>query len=171
MESAQLSLDFSPQTEKLPDWEVMMSVLNIDGRPRRTSLHTLASMLGRTDLLKLAEEMQASGKVVGFYCGTVQCPVFFLRSMRDRPGMSQVIDNNIWGDWPYPQGGVSSLKTFIEANPSNIKGFKRYAWRGNSRWLLKAPYESDDLTYAKKIRSALVEAGYNPGVKEEELVE
>src|SRR5690554_640196 len=41
------------------DWEVMLNVMCPKiNRPRRTSLHTLGYVLGRTDLLELAKEMQ-----------------------------------------------------------------------------------------------------------------
>lgn len=152
-----------------PDWEVALSVVCPKiKRPRRTSLHTLATVLGRTNIFELAKEMEQSGKVLGYKCPDVQCLIFYLNDMIKCPGMIDTRDAKVW----------SQVEKFCTENPlETVKGFKRFAqgtWtsgkpgygeyiRGNSQ--MNVPYEEADLEYALKITEALTKAGYQPGIE------
>lgn len=151
-----------------PDWEVALSVVCPKiKRPRRTSLHTLATVLGRKDILGLAKELEDSGKVVGYRCPDVRCLIFYLKNMTDRPGMIDTRDANVWG----------KVKAFCEENPlATVKGFKRFAqgtWSGGSygvgtyieaKSAMNTPYEEADFPYAQKIIEELKANGYTPGI-------
>lgn len=145
--------------EKKTDWEVMMSVVCPNKkRPRRTSFHTLATMLGREDILGLAKEMNESGKVWAYKCPDVRCYITYLDSMRGCPGMIHTPQKN-WFD---------SFPAFLKEQPfPKIKGFKRFA-NGNSG--MTFPYEKEDFPLALEIIKALRAAGYTPGLSEEDLV-
>ena len=163
---------------QIPDWEVMLSVINPDQsrpRPRRTSLHTLAYVLGRKDPLALAKEMEASGKVLGYVCPDVKTPIFYLEKMVGLPTMIDTRDAKVWGTWRYPTAGAASLQEFMEKNPfPQVKGFKRFG-NGNmgvgSPNAMPVPYEPADYPYARLIIKALTEAGYTPGLTEDDLIE
>lgn len=156
---------------KLPDWEIMLSVVNPDPvkpRPRRTSLHTLAYVLGRKDPLALAAEMASSDKVVGYVCPDVRTPIFYLKSMAHYPTMIDTRDASVWGTWRYPSAGATSLADFVAKNPfPAIKGFKRFKTPN----AMSLPYEAPDFPYARLIIKALTDAGYTPGLTEADLVE
>lgn len=167
------------KAKKIPAWEVMLGVVNPKNkRPRRTSLHTIAAVTGAKDPLKLAKEMKASGKVVGYVCPDVQTPIFYLTSMVDHPGMIDDRDPNVWGKWLYRDAGAGSLKEFVKNNPyPKVKGFKRFVyggtWSGGSygkgKYISKSsamevPYEKTDYTYAKEVIKALKKAGHKPGI-------
>lgn len=154
-----------------PDWEVALSVVcPKKKRPRRTSLHTLATILGRTDIVALAKEMEASGKVVGYRCPDVKCLIFYLKSMIDRPGMIDTRDSNVW----------KTVEPFLVEQPwPAVKGFKRFAnggtWSGGGYGQGKftadssgmpVPYEEEDWDLARDIIKALKAAGFTPGIEE-----
>jgi len=150
------------------DWEVMMSVINPKStRPRRTSLHTLAYVLGRKDPLALAEEMRKSGKVVGYVCPDVKTPIFYLEKLCKLPGMIDTREAGIW----------DKLPAFFEKNPyPTVKGFRRFkggTWSGGeygkgkftpAQTAMDVPYEEEDYEYARLIIKTLKEAGFTPGI-------
>jgi hypothetical protein len=158
-----------PKTSKLPDWEVMLSVLSPTiNRPRRTSLHTLAAVLGRKDPQKLADEMRKSGKVVGYVCPDIQSPIFYLKSLRKHSGMIDTASANIWKEVP----------TYLEKHPfPKVKGFKRFAggkWSKGSYGYgtyianssaMSVPFEKSDYAYANAVIDTLMAAGYTPAIK------
>lgn len=169
---------------KLKAWEVMLSVVNPKNkRPRRTSLHTIATVIGAKNLLKLAKEMQASKKVCGYVCPDVQTPIFYLDSMVDHPGMIDDRDPHVWGKWLYPDAGATSLSDFVKKNPyPKVKGFKRFAdggyWTGGSYGrgkyvpessAMEVPYEKEDYEYARVVIKTLKKAGYKPGITAADL--
>jgi len=159
--------------KKIPAWEVVLGVINPKNkRPRRTSLHTLAYVIGATDLLALAKEMKESGKVVGYVCPDVRTPIFYLKRMCGDPSVPGMIDSrndSIWDKWSYPSVGCASLGEFVAKFPyPEIKGFKRFAYSG--KYEMAKPYEPEDFEYAREIIKALKEAGYESGLKEEDLV-
>lgn len=149
----------------LPPWEIMLNVMCPKiKRPRRTSLHTLATVLGHPDPLALAKELEKSGKVVGYVCPDVRTPIFYLKSLSTHPGMIDTRNASIWGKWSYPSQGCSSLKEFFEKNPyPKIKGFKRFA---NGTSAMEVPYEKDDYEYVRLLVRTLKEAGITPGIEE-----
>jgi len=165
--------------KKIPAWEVMLGVINPKNkRPRRTSLHTIATVIGAKDPLKLAKEMKASKKVVGYVCPDVKTPIFYLKSMIDHPGMIDTRDSRVWGKWRYPDAGAISLADFVKKNPyPKVKGFKRFVdggkWSGGE-WgvgkyiaassAMEVPYEKADYDYAKEVIKALKKAGHKPGI-------
>lgn len=144
---------------KMPAWEVMMRVINPKStRPRRTSLHTIATMIGHNDILALAKEIQDSGKVVGYRCPDVSALIFYLIDLCKLPGMIDTRRGDVWGMVP----------AFLKEQPfPKIKGFKRFA-NGNSG--MTFPYEKEDFPLAIEIIKALRAAGYTPGLSEEDLV-
>lgn len=164
-----------------PAWEIMMEVMcpNIK-RPRRTSLHTIATVLGHPDPLALAKEMQDSGKVLGYVCPDVKTPVFYLKKLRKHPGMIDTAVDEIWGNWVYPKAGCNSLSDFLKKNPYPlIKGFKRFGsggyWDGGQPGKGKfvhtssgmdVPYEKDDYPYVRLLIKTLREAGVPVGIDE-----
>lgn len=168
---------------KKPAWEVMLGVINPENnRPRRTSLHTIATMIGAKDPLKLAKEMKASNKVVGYVCPDVNTPIFYLKSMVKRGGMIDSREPCVWGEWDYVAAGAASLQDFFKKNPyPKVKGFKRFAYGfwtgggyGRGRYIpgvsaMEVPYEEADYPYAKKVIKALKKAGHKPGIAEEDL--
>jgi hypothetical protein len=157
------------KTDRKPDWEVALSVVCPKiKRPRRTSLHTLATILGRKAILALAKELQASDKVVGYRCPDVQCLIFYLKDMTKCPGMIDTRDAKVW----------EKVEPFCKENPlTKVKGFKRFAqgtWSGGSYGVgtyekgssaMSVPYEPDDFEYALKVCEALEDAGYTPGIE------
>ena len=172
------------RAKKIPAWEVMLSVVNPKNkRPRRTSLHTIATVIGAKDPLKLAKEMKASKKVCGYVCPDVQTPIFYLESMVDHPGMIDDRDPHVWGKWLYPDAGATSLSDFFKKNPyPKVKGFKRFAdgghWTGGAYGrgkyvpessAMEVPYEKEDYDYARAVIKALKKAGYKPGITEKDL--
>ncbi len=156
------------------DWEVMLNVMCPKiNRPRRTSLHTLAYVLGRKDPLALGLELQASNKVVGYVCPDVKTPIFYLKSLRKHPGMIDTPDDNIW----------AKLPAFFEKNPfPTVKGFKRFAagtWSGGfgkgtftpAQTAMDVPYEEGDYDYARLLIKTLKEAGITPAFDDPAKIE
>ncbi len=158
----------APKT-KIPAWEIMLNVMSPTiKRPRRTSLHTLATVIGHKDPLKLAKEMKKSDKVVGYVCPDVKTPIFYLKSLANHPGMIDTRDSKVWG----------KLEAFIKKHPyPAVKGFKRFAsptWSGGSygkgkfiagKSAMDVPYETGDYAYANEVIKSLKKAGYKPGIK------
>lgn len=167
---------------KTPAWEIALSVISPTiNRPRRTSLHTLAAVIGHKNPLKLAKEMQKSGKVAGYICPDVGTPIFYLDKFSTHPGMIDDRDPKVWGKWTKwdkQDYGAGSLTEFFKIHPyPKVKGFKRFANEkkiGVDKWgypIYKAesamtiPYEPSDYTYANEVIKALKTAGYKPGIK------
>jgi len=157
----------------IPSWKIIMSTSRPgSGRPRYFTLHTLAALTGRNDLLKIAKEMKRSCEVNAIYCQDVKAPVFFLHSVWHKN------EKSVW----------KMLKKFIDDNPyPEIKGFQRAvgSWSGGeygkgtytpARHASPEPFIKDDYAYANKIIFALHAApewslmrGYhkrNVGIKE-----
>ena len=146
--------------EKIPSWKIIMGVVHPDlGRPRYLSLHTLAAILGRKDLLKLAKEMKKSHEVNISFCNVVKSPVFYLR------GFNQYNDSEIW----------KRLKDFIKANPyPTVRGFRADGyWTGGDwgrvKWIsstkLNEPFIDKDYIYANKIIAALEAKGRKAAIE------
>jgi hypothetical protein len=164
---------------KMPAWEVVLRVINPEGknagRPRRTSMHTLAYVTGcktQDEALALAKEMKDSKKVVGYHCPDVQTPIFYLDALRKLPGMIDTRDPKVW----------DTLSDFFKLNPfPQVKGFKRFAqgtWSGGEygkgtytpgEYAMGVAYEPADYPYAKLIIDQLKANGYTPGLTEEDL--
>ncbi len=147
-----------------PSWKIAMNVIHPDlARPRFLSLHTLATVTGRSDLLKLAKEMKRSCEVGISFCPTVKSPVFHLYSRR-RDGN----DPDVWG----------RIESFIETWPfPKYKGFYGSPGRwtgggyGMGRFIqeptgMAEPFIKEDYRYANKIIKALRTAGREPGIQE-----
>ncbi len=169
------------ESQHMRPWEVVLNVFCPKiKRPRRTSLHTLATVIGHPDPIKLAEELKKSDKVVGYVCPDVKTPIFYLKSLAQKPGMIDTRNDKVWGDWGHLNAGARSLQEFVDNNPyPRIKGFKRFAentWSGGSygkgtmipaKSAMEVPYEEGDYDYARLVIKALTEAGFTPGIKEE----
>jgi hypothetical protein len=162
LEKIHKKLDIKPP--KKPAWEVVMSTMCPKiKRPRRTSLHTLATVLGHPDPLTLAKEMEKSGKVLGYVCPDVQTPIFYLDALKKHPGMINTPNNKVWGDWGWATAGASSLAEFFKVNPyPKIKGFRRFA--GSAGYAMEVPYEAEDYDLARLIIAALAKEGYECGM-------
>lgn len=155
--------------EKLTDWEVVLNCINPKStRPRRMSLHTLASVTGRTDIMELAKELEASGKVVGYRCPDVQALIFYLKDLCKLPGMIDTRNAGVW----------KMVPDFIKEHPfPKVKGFKRFAgaqWTGGTYGkgeyirnspAMEFPFEPEDFPYARVVVKALEDAGYTPGIE------
>lgn len=151
---------FFPST--VPSWKIIMSTKRDAWRPRYFSLHTLAALLGRTDLLQLAKEMKRSCEVNASFCGEVKSPVFYL---------NRFSDHNNKETW-------KSLKDFVARYPfPETRGFQRAdgTWSGGQYGkgtytppvnAMPDPFIKDDYAYANKILAALRQAGRTPGIKE-----
>lgn len=144
-----------------PSWKIIMGVLRDGVRPRYLSLHTLATLLGRTDLLQLAKEMKRSCEVNASYCGEVHTPVFYLNRF------SELNSRKTWKD----------LQNFIKLHPfPETRGFQRADghWTegyGRGKFIppvhaMPEPFIKEDYAYANKIIRALRAAGREPGIKE-----
>lgn len=138
------------------DWEVMMSVINPvvgdfgSGRPRRTSVHTIAAVVGR-DALTILEEMKASGKVVGYVCPDVRTPIFYLSELSGLPNMIDTRNEQCW------DAARQKIKDFP---PEKVKGFKRFAGGSDANYAMDVPYEAADKPYHDAILAALKAAGF-----------
>lgn len=155
---------------KKADWEVVLSVVCPKiKRPRRTSLHTLATVCGRTDIMALAKEMKKSKKVVGYRCPDVSCLIFYRKDMATLPGMIDTRDSSVF----------SQVEAHVKEHPyPSVRGFKRFAgstWTGGKYGVGKCiknssalpyPYEPDDYPYAREVIKALKDAGFEPGIKD-----
>lgn len=155
---------------KMPAWEVILRVINPDERsgkrPRRTSLHTLASHMGLTthdEIKALAKEMQTSGKVLGYRCPDVRTLIFYPLDyakngveVTDPNGvtakLSGMIDTRDTGVW----GRVDAILTEYPY-PAN-RGFKRFSGGGSSG--MSFSYEQQDYPLAKARQAALIKNGY-----------
>lgn len=148
-----------------PAWKIIMSIEREGlGRPRFFSLHTLATLMGRKDLKKLAALLKKSGDVVGCYCPIVRTPVFYLRKYG--------------ATWTYTPSIWNYVDAAIKEHPfPEIKGFKANGsghWTGG-QWgigtyvppttAMAEPFIEADYSYANKIISALKKAGYKPAIK------
>ncbi len=132
------------------------------GRPRFLSLHTLAAITGRNDLLALANEMKRSCEVSISFCSTVRSPVFVLREYRQ--------ENNpeVW----------KKIKDFIKEYPfPKYKGFygAEGHWTGGSygvghyipgKTAMTEPFIEQDYKYANAIIQKLRDAGRKVGISE-----
>lgn len=151
-------------TIKNPMWQIMMEVKHPDlPRPRFFSLHTIAAMTGRKNLLKLADEMKKSGKVKAQYCPIVKAPVFFSSS------------NNRYSN---SESAWNMIKDFIEKHPyPEIKGFRdgmSGSWSGDGygkgkytpgNSAMKEPFIEKDYAYANMVIEELKKQGYTPRIK------
>jgi hypothetical protein len=140
----------------------------IINRPRRTSIHTIAAVCGYKNITKLAAEMKKSGKVLGYKCPDVSAYIFYLKSLKNHPGMINTPSARVWDNLP----------AFFAKHPfPAVKGFKRFAsgsWSGGSYGVGKyvagssdmaVPYEPADYAYANVVIAALKKAGFTPGIK------
>lgn len=146
---------------KEPAWKIIMSVVKPGlGRPRFFSLHTLAELMGRKDLRRLATTLENSEKVIGCHCPVVDAPVFYLKAYAHF-----TYDIYIWDE----------VDDFIKKFPyPKIKGFKASAsyWTegyGKGKFIkakydMSVPFVPEDYSYANTIIDALVAAGYKPGI-------
>lgn len=136
------------------DWFIVLGVLDpLKKRPRRTSLHTLATVTGRDDCKALAKEMEESGLVVGYRCPDVRTLIFYRKDMISCPGMIDTRDAKVF--------------TMIDAIlteypfPAN-RGFRRFAARANLAYGMPDPFfDGEDYPYACAIREALLAWGYD----------
>jgi hypothetical protein len=108
-------------TERLTAWEVMMSIKHpLLVRPRFFSIHTIATVIDRKDIIELADELKNSGKVAICHCPVVVAPVLYLMQYASTYG-------NYISTW-------DKVKPHIAANPfPKIKGFQAREghWSGN----------------------------------------
>lgn len=132
------------------------------GRPRYFSLHTLATLTERNDLLKMAKEMKRSCEVNASFCNIVKAPVFYLHRTWDRNEKSawKMLKKFI-ADYPYPE----------------VRGFQHSSgvWSGGEygkgtytapTHAMPEPFIKDDYSYANKIIKALRAHGRPVGIKE-----
>lgn len=160
--------------DRKPAWQVYMETICPKiKRPRRSSLHTICYVCGYDDPISVAEEMRKSGKVYGYRCPDVSCLIFYHESQLGRPTMIDTRDPSVW----------KKVEPFLKERPyPQYKGFKRFAqatWTGGAYGKgkqipansgMSVPYEPDDYPYARAVIKALREAGYTPGISEEDLV-
>lgn len=171
---------------KMPSWEIVLRVINPkSSRPRRMSLHTLAYVLGKKtseEAQELANELEKSGKVVGYRCPDVQTLIFYLKDyakngikVTDPNGLTVtlngMIDTRIDGVW-------KMVPEYLKKYPfPKIKGFKRFAkghWSGGEMYKgtyvegfsgMEEPFEKEDHSYAGAIIKALKANGFTPGLE------
>lgn len=149
-----------------PAWKIAMDVRRPDGsRGRRLSLHTLATLTNRTDLIQLAKEMKWSGEVNTIFCPVVKSPVFYLRSTWADT------DSSVW----------KKIPKFLENHPfPKIRGFQSSdgEWTGGAwgkgkyirpEYAMSDPFVKSDHAYANRIIRALQKAGIKPGIEEYKL--
>jgi len=146
-----------------PDWKIIMKTRRPGGGGGRNfSLHGLAALTGRNDLLKLAKELKRSCEVNAQYCGGVSAPVFYMHYKSD------FNERKAW----------KMVKDFIKKYPyPTVKGFRvpgghwsggeygrgTYIQDGN---VMSDPFIKEDYQYANAIIKALREAGFEPGMPE-----
>lgn len=139
---------------KKPAWEVIMSTYHPGiNRPRRTSIHTIATIMGlqsKKELLALAKEMQESGKVLGYRCPDVHCLIFYLKELRSIPGMIDTANANVW----------NTVESFLEEAPfPKVKGFQGFPKDGVYQ-KTDSPWGVEDIEFAKAIKKNLEKNGY-----------
>lgn len=157
-----------------PDWKVVLETYDpkcfsygaseaSGGRPRRDSLHMIASCVNR-DPLVIAKEMEASGEVCGYICPDVQTPIFYLDSLSKKPGMIDTRDAGVW----------KKIPDFVKNHPfPAVRGFRRHAqgyWTGGSygkgKYVRESkmpfPFIKEDLAYAQAVVANLRNEGYEP---------
>lgn len=153
----------------IPSWKIAMQVFHPNlGRPRSLSLHTIATITGRSDLLQLAKEMRKSCEVNVTFCGTVRAPVFYLRRYSGPQGHGH--GDIIWWDkldeflkqYPYP-----AIKGFCAAEEDGSWTGRRY---GVGTYMppkteMSEPFIKDDYIYANKIVDALRKWKRQPGIE------
>ena len=136
------------------DWEVAMShVFNHKqgygnrNRPRRMSVHTIASVVGRDPLVVL-KEMEESDLCLGYPCPDVRgAPIFYLKELR-----------GIMTDTP-TQNAFKLAKDWLIKYPiDKIKGFKRH---GGGNFTMSTPFDEEDAEYEKELQQKLAEFRQN----------
>lgn len=150
----------------MPSWKIVMNVYHPHlSRPRYLSLHTIATIIGCNDLLRLAKEMKRSGEVNISFCGTVKSPVFYLRRLREEnePKIWNKIESFI-KKWPFP-----TYRGF-----RGVEGHWTGETYGSGRYVepptaMKEPFIRQDYSYANKIITALKNAKRRPGIPEYDI--
>lgn len=147
----------------IPSWKIAMEIFHPSlARPRFLSLHTLAAITGRDDLLQLAKEMKKSGEVSISFCSTVKSPVFALRHLRstNNPEVWDTVKSFV-KMWPFPK-----YRGF-----RGVDGYWTGGQYGSGRYIppitaMNEPFIEADYYYANKIIIALRRAGKAPGIQE-----
>lgn len=144
-------------------WEKLMRTYNpeaksygadqVKGRPRRWSLHALASLLGR-EPIGLLKEMGESGLVLGYRCPDVGgAAIFYLKELRNVPGMIDTPDSKIF-NLPGPINDVLAKYPFPE-----VQGFRRFSRAGQGAGMPTPfdPLDKGDAIYEAICKEALLE--------------
>lgn len=155
---------------KKPSWECVMETYDPNaltygaskatgGRPRRCSLHTLASVTGR-DIRVIAKEMAESKKVHGYRCPDVKTLIFYLDRLKSVPGMIHSANSD--PNSPGPKANVWKLvdQNLTENPYPKIKGFKRFSGSGSSG--MEHTFLPEDMDYAMAIKANLEKHGFKP---------
>ena len=120
------------------DWQVIMSVHKND-RPRRMSIHTIASVVNR-DPLEVLEEMEKSGLCAGFQCHSIgKSPVFYLKEFQSQVSIPDIFE--IAREW--------LVKYPIE----KVRGFAH----SHDTCAMSVPFEKADAEYEKELQQKLAE--------------
>ena len=132
------------------DWQVIMSHpynhkagYGNRNRPRRMSIHTIASVVNR-DPLEVLEEMEKSDLCLGYPCPDVGgAPIFYLKELR-----------GIMTDTP-TQNAFQLAKEWLVKYPiTTTKGFQRHA---GTKFAMSTPFDTEDSAYEKELNQKLVE--------------
>ena len=150
----------------LPDWYIAMNVTHSElWRPRFLSLHTLATITGRDDLLELAKEMKDSREVNATFCSTVRAPVFCLKGRGT--GNSEKVWDEL-GDFvkrhPYPE-----IKGFQSGDGYWTSGYYGIGSYVSPETAMTEPFVKQDYKYANKIIKALRKKKRFVGIPEYEV--
>ena len=136
------------------DWQVIMShafshkaAYGNRNRPRRMSIHTIASVVGR-DPLDVLKEMEKSDLCLGYCCPDVGgAPIFYLKKLR-----------GIMTDTP-TQNAFNLARDWIIKYPiDKVKGFKRHA---GANFAMSTPFDTEDGDYEKELQQKLAEFRQN----------
>ena len=120
------------------DWQVIMSVHKND-RPRRMSIHTIASVVNR-DPLEVLEEMEKSGLCAGFQCYSIgRSPVFYLKEFQ-----KQSVTTDIF---------KTAREWLIKYPIEKVRGFSH----SSTPLAMSIPFEKADADYEKELQQKLAE--------------
>lgn len=141
-------------TGEMPDWEILMRTVDPKAflcgakpqpRSRRWSIHALAATCKREDPIALLEEMEKSGKVLGYFCPDVQCVIFYLKELRER--MIDTCNDRCWKD---------ARKDLADHPYPKVQGFRRFAYgKGYEMSTAFDLLDPNDAVYEKRCTWAL----------------
>lgn len=133
------------------DWEILMSYIfqHTEGygnknRPRRMSIHTIATMVGRNPLVIL-KEMEKSNLCLGYQCPDVggAC-IFYLKELK-----------SIMTDTPTKNAFNVAREQLKKWPIDKVKGFKRHSSNGDPT--MPVPFDEKDAEYEKQLKIKLAE--------------